>query len=161
MGKKSGYDQKNFEFKNEKIIHVAQEKTQQYHKIWLGFMAEDGLSSATFHGLKTFSNPPNPFSQFEYYSNGVFVDESNMNHDFNLTEEDLVHYVLNDWLPDEGLVGPRRENVLADTISQFLKESKMNDNDGSDYFAFMDLIDNFFQEGFSLKYDLDLVYVYE
>ena len=148
MGKK--YNQKNFVFKNGKIIHVAQEKTQKYQKIWLGFMDEDGLSSATFHGLKTISNPPNPFSQLEYYSNGVFVDETNY-HDFNLTEEDLVHYVLNDWLPDEGLVGPRRENVLADTISQFLKESKMNDNDGSDYFAFIDLIDHFFQEGFSRK----------
>ena len=148
MGKK--YNQKNFEFKNGKIIHVAQEKTQKYHKIWLGFMDEDGLSSATFHGLKTISNPPNPFSQLEYYSNGVFVDETNY-HDFNLTEEDLVHYVLNDWLPDEGLEGSRRENVLADTVSQFLKESKMNDNDGSDYFAFMDLIDHFFQEGFSRK----------
>ena len=151
MGKKSGYDQKNFEFKNEKIIHVAQEKTQQYHKIWLGFMDEDGLSSATFHGLKTLSKPPNPFSQFEYYSNGVFVDESNMNHDLDLTEEDLVHYVLNDWLPDEGLEGSRRENVLSDTVSQFLKESMLTDNDGSDYFAFMDLIDHFFQEGFSRK----------
>ena len=75
----------------------------------------------------------------------------NMNHDFNLSEGDLSLYVLNDWLPDEGLVGIRRENVLADTISQFLKESKMNDNDGSDYFAFMDLIDHFFQEGFSQK----------
>ena len=151
MGKKSGYDQKNFEFKNEKIIHVAQEKTQQYHKIWLGFMDEDGLSSTTFHGLKTLSQPPNPFSQFEYYSNGVFVDESNMNHDLDLTEEDLVHYVLNDWLPDEGLEGSRRENVLSDTVSQFLKESMLTDNDGSDFFAFMDLIDHFFQEGFSRK----------
>ena len=151
MGKKSGYDQKNFEFKNEKIIHVAQEKTQQYHKIWLGFMDEDGLSSTTFHGLKTLSQPPNPFSQFEYYSNGVFVDESNMNHDLDLTEEYLVHYVLNDWLPDEGLEGSRRENVLSDTVSQFLKESMLTDNDGSDYFAFMDLIDHFFQEGFSQK----------
>ena len=150
MGKKLGYNQKNFEFKNGKIIHVAQEKAKNYHKIWLGFMDEDGLSSATFHGLKTISNPPNPFSQLEYYSNGVFVDETNY-HDFNLTEEDLVHYVLNDWLPDEGLEGSRRENVLADTVSQFLKESKMNDNDGSDYFAFMDLIDHFFQEGFSRK----------
>ena len=150
MGKKLGYNQKNFEFKNGKIIHVAQEKAKNYHKIWLGFMDEDGLSSATFHGLKTISNPPNPFSQLEYYSNGVFVDETNY-HDFNLTEEDLVHYVLNDWLPDEGLEGSRRENVLSDTVSQFLKESMLTDNDGSDYFAFMDLIDHFFQEGFSRK----------
>ena len=119
MGKK--YNQKNFAFKNGKIIHVAQEKTQKYHKIWLGFMDEDGLSSATFHGLKTFSNPPNPFSQFEYYSNGVFVDESNMNHDFNLTEEDLVHYVFNDWLPDEGLQGTRRENFLPTQLVSFSK----------------------------------------
>ena len=150
MGKKLGYNQKNFEFKNGKIIHVAQEKAKNYHKIWLGFMDEDGLSSATFHGLKTISNPPNPFSQLEYYSNGVFVDETNY-HDFNLTEEDLVHYVLNDWLPDEGLEGSRRENVLSDTVSQFLKESMLTDNDGSDFFAFMDLIDHFFQEGFSRK----------
>ena len=85
------------------------------------------------------------------YWGSYTIAESNMNHDFNLTEEDLVHYVFNDWLPDEGLQGTRRENVLADTISQFLKESKMNDNDGSDYFAFMDLIDHFFQEGFSRK----------
>ena len=48
MGKKLGYNQRNFEFKNGKIIHVAQKKAEKYHKIWLGFMDEDGLSSATF-----------------------------------------------------------------------------------------------------------------